>query len=197
MNWHFEIPAIVVQKVKLSEAIKEAWKSAVWTVKQGQDKFLGAYAATVDEQIPGWRETWKNDPGFPNKLAEIEDYIKAICRTNRMPLTTFNRYRTAARKALLMGTPFKFAPQNFTVAEARAIAEGGDEVAKVIRAQKNLRHASTVVAKHATVLPHPEDGENPQDYLDIVSSRLTEHFRLVRETLGEETYQRLVENLRV
>jgi hypothetical protein len=195
MNWNFEIPALVALKMTMSASLQKMWKNAVWTVKQGQDKFLRAYTATIDEQIPEWRERWKADPDFPAKLTEIEEYIKAICRRNGMPATTFNRYRTAARKALLMGTPFRFAAQNFTVAEARAIAEGGEGVAKRLRAGKNLHHATTVVSRHATIIPVPEDGVNPEDYLEMVSGRLSECLRLIRERLGSEIHDRLVENL--
>lgn len=188
----FEIPAIVRQKIKISAKVQSAWKSAVWTVKQGQEKFLMAYKATIDEQIPDWKDRWKNDPGFAQQLAEVEEYISQICRSNGMGLTTFNRYRTAARKALLTGTPFKFAAQNFTIAEAKAISEGGEEVARQIRREKNLNHAASMVAKHATILPIPEPGANPQDYLDIVSRRLADHMALVKERFGDDVCSQLV-----
>ena len=109
MNASFIVPAIVATKLTLSVKVQQLWRDAVWTVKQGQEKFLGAYEATIDEHIPGWRDNWKTDPHFPSRLAVIEAQIKDICRANGMPVPTFNRYRTAARKSLLMGVPFKFA----------------------------------------------------------------------------------------
>jgi hypothetical protein len=192
MNWNFDIPAIVRSKINISAKVQAAWKSAVWTVKQGQDKFLAAYKATIDEQIPEWETTWKTDPHFPARLSEIEDYIKAICRSNKMPLTTFNRYRQGARKSLLMGTPFRFATQNFTVDEARQIAEGGAEVAKEIRHQKNVRHAATVIAKHATLLPIPNTDDNKEDYLEAATKALAAHLDKVRQTLGADVANQLL-----
>jgi len=195
MNWHFNIPAIVQEKIRFSAAVQAAWKSAVWTVKQGQQKFLAAYRATIDEAIPNWQETWQTDPHFGKSLGEIEEHMKAICRSNGMGLTTWNRYRQAARKALLMGTPFHLAAQNFTVDEARQIAEGGQEVAKTLRHEKNLRHAATIVQNHATILPIPKPEDNVEDYLDWLSKNLKEHLAKVAETFGPEATKRLMERL--
>ena len=114
-----------------------------------------------------------------------------------MALTVFNRYRSAARKHLLMEVPFNLAATNFTIQELREIKDGGEERAKEMRQEKNVKHAATVVAKHATILPLPDGFDNEEDYLDVVKARLLEHLDLAKEKLGADAFQRLIQELRV
>jgi hypothetical protein len=105
------------------------------------------------------------------------------------------RYRHAARKALLLEIPFNIARQNFTSAEAQAIAKGEADP-KELRKYKNLQHASSQVTKHATILPLPESDDNPNDYIETVATRLVEHLKVVKERLGEVVHTKLVEQLK-
>ena len=83
------------------------WEEAVWTVKEAQDKFIKAYRATLTE-VAGkdWQQTWRTNPQFPRLLKDVEEEIKDICRKHGMKVTTFHRYRNAARKTVLLGVPF-------------------------------------------------------------------------------------------
>lgn len=95
------------QAVVFSAKLMKDWQEAVFTVKDGQDKFLKCYKRSFTERLgKGWEEKWKTDLHFPDALAEIEAHIKAVCLTAGMKLTTFNRYRNAARKAVLLNVPF-------------------------------------------------------------------------------------------
>lgn len=191
MNCNFIVPAMISKKEILSTKCLALWKAAVYTVKQAQQKFIDAYKQTLHESCPEWETRWQTDPLFQTRLAEVEDNMKDVCRANGMDLTVFNRYRTAARKHVLMKVPFKMASTNFTISELREIKED-PEKAKELRHQKNVKHAAKQVAKHATIIPLPDAFDNDEDYLAAVQSRLTEHLSVAKSKLGPEAYKKLI-----
>ena len=197
MNYSFVVPAARGKKETVSQDVLHLWRAAVFTIKQAQKKFVEAYKATLTDLSPGWQAKWQTEPRFDARLGEVEDYIKTLCLENGMELTVFNRYRSAARKHLLMDVPFKFAATNFTIDELKQIKEGGEDEAKALRKEKNVRHAATVVAKHATILPLPDSLDNQDDYLEMLKARLSQHFCLVKDKLGAEVCKRLIQELTV
>jgi len=195
MTNDFCVPQIVAAKNTVSAETVALWKKAVWTVRLGQKRFLEAYQATLVDFCPDWKSKWKTDGNFHNLIKDAEDTMKLLCGQNGMGLTTFNRYRNAARKSLFIGVDFKLAAQNFTISEIKAIAESGEEVAKSLRKEKQVRHAAQVLSPHATVLPFPDEKEHPEDYLNSVKTKLTEYIAIIRATFGEEEVAKLIDEI--
>jgi len=189
------IPAMVAARYALSQEVRKLWTQAVWSIKQGQKRFFRAYKTTIDQQIPGWKDTWKTDPTFNSKLLDLEDALKAICLQNGMPRTTFKRYRQGARQTLLLGVPFMIVTSHeFTIEEARTIAQSDDpeQTTKEIRANKRFKSAVKQLRQTATVLPLPEGHEDPAEYIKDMRDRLDEHLNRVRERLGAEIVDELL-----
>lgn len=189
------IPTLAAKRYTISEDAQKLWKGAVWNVRQGQVKFLEAYRKTLDELIPGWEGSWKNDPNFSVALGEVEKYIHDICKANGMTNTVFNKYRGAARKSCLMNVKFDFAFSNFTMRQLREICQGGEEKANEIRRSKNIKSAIGLLTNKATVLPLPVEGEHQDDYLENVKGLLAAHIQAVREKYGEDAARKLLEGV--
>jgi hypothetical protein len=95
------------------------------------------------------------------------------------------------RKWAFFDVPFQFGA-NFTVGEvkeaealARSYASGtpqqrANRAYREIRARKNAKSALSQVAKAATVLPFPRQGENPREYRLALLARLQGHLEAVR-----------------
>jgi hypothetical protein len=180
---------MVASNIVLAKKTLELWQAAIWTVKQAQKKFLAAYEATLDDVMPSWKDSWQTDPLFPAKLVEAEDYIKAICRQNGMSLTTFNRYRRAARASVLGDVPFSMA-NNFSLRQIRQIKQGETTAAKLKR-QRRISAAENLVARSAAVLPLPTDQENPVDYIESIGGRFADYLRTIKAQLGEAAFTAL------
>jgi hypothetical protein len=180
----------------ISPELQKLWRTAVFTIKQSQEKFLEAYRKTLDHYCPNWSGTWRNDPHFPRALGDIEKTIWAMCKDNGMNLTTYNRFRGAARKSLLMGVPFNIAAGNFSIQELAEIKAGGNEVAKQMRRQKGVKRALSLLGQSATVIPgEPASGEHPEDYLQSVKQALTVSLAKVKEICGEKAARQLLAEL--
>jgi len=102
------IPAIVSQRLILKKETIAKWQTAISAVEQGQKAFVKAYRATLDDLIPNWQDRWQTDPMFAETVADVESAMKSLCLANGMPLTVFNRYKTATRKAVFLESPFAF-----------------------------------------------------------------------------------------
>jgi hypothetical protein len=193
MNEALMIPVAKASAIVLSKRTVNLWRGAIFSVEEAKKKFLAAYRATLDDAIPGWKTTWQTNPQFPKALMETEDYMKAICQENGMEAMTFNRYRKAARITLLLDMPFKLGSQ-FTIQELRHVKESGDpkrEARKIINA-RHARRAEAVLSKTATVLPLPEKGDNPLEYIEGISGRLAEYLHAAGEYLDKKTYTKLL-----
>jgi hypothetical protein len=188
-----ELPVMKASSVTLKKSTLQLWRGAIHSITEAQDKFLAAYRATLNETIPGWEKNWRNSPHFVSRLIEVEDYMKALCRENGMELTAFNRYRKGARATLLMDVPFKLGA-NFTLEELRHLKRSGNPVreAKRMRQARKVKQAEAVLSQIATVLPLPEKGENPLDYVEGISGRLAEYLFAAREKLSAEAYGKLI-----
>lgn len=180
------LPVMVANKITLGKKTVQMWRNAIFTVKKAQEQFLAAYECTLNDAIPGWRETWHTDPHFPVRLAEVEEYMRAICRQNGMQQTTFTRYRRAARASMLGGVPFSLA-NSFSIQQIRQIKDGQTD-ATTLKRSKWLRAAESVVSKQAAVLPLPSEDENPVDYIECIGGRFAEYLRSIKEPLGEAAF---------
>ena len=105
------IPVSVAQRIALPPDVINLWKGAVWSIKQGQERFIKAFTATLDHLMPDWKTTWKTDLAFSLKLKDVEDAVKEMVRANGLSLRTWNRYVTSARKSLLCGVPLSLVRQ--------------------------------------------------------------------------------------
>lgn len=188
----------VAQIRVLSQKAIQLWEEAVWTVKEAQEKFIKAYRATLTE-VAGkdWHQTWRTNPHFASLLADVESEIREICcGKHKMKLTTFNRYRNAARKTVLLGVPFDLS-KRLTLGQIQAIevqtkdVSGEDkeksvrEIVKEICKQRHIDSAAAVVSKVATVLPLPAEEEPSEDYLAVLKAKLQSHLELVKERFGD------------
>jgi hypothetical protein len=194
MNESISLPVMVANNVTLAKATLHLWHNAIFTVKEAQEKFLTAYRASVNDAIPGWEATWQTDPYFPKKLTEVEDFIKALCQQNGMNLTTFTRYRRAARATILCNIPFSMG-NTFSLVDIHRIKKG-ETSAQAISRYRRQKTAETVLAKYATVLPLPTDGQNSADYIESIGHRLTSYFAAIQQQLGEEVVKELAKTLR-
>lgn len=188
------LPIMAGNNVVLQPKTLQRWTSAIWTVKQAQDKFLTAYQATLDDAIPNWKGSWRSDPNFPSRLVEVEGFMQALCRQNGMPLTSFTRYRKAARAATLGDMPFNMAA-TFSVRELQRIKQG-KATAQEIRQQRRLRNAASVVAKSAAVLPLPTEIDCPAEYISGIRDRLTQYLDDAHGSLDDVSYRALVAEMR-
>lgn len=184
------IPAIVSQRLILRKETLAKWQIAISAVREGQKAFVKAYTATLDDLLPNWRESWKTDPMFAETVADVESAMKEFCLANGMSLTVFNRYKTATRKAVFLDSPFAFG-SGYSIRDIQRVRRGEVTVAEV-KAQKAFHDASNVVAKTCTILPHPDAEMHEDDYIELCTTRLTEHLGVVRARLGEKAFKRLV-----
>jgi len=184
------MPVIASSNITLRNNTIQLWKSAIWTVKQAQDKFLAAYQATVTDAIPNWKTTWRNDPNFPCRLIEVEDFISALCRQNGMPLTTFNRYQKAARAATLGDVSFNLGA-NFSIRELQQVKQGLKTI-QGIRKERRIKAAENVITKTAAVLPLPSENENTGEYIEGIRERLARYLADTQGVLDDETYRKLL-----
>jgi hypothetical protein len=196
MNDPLMIPAVraTANAVVLSKRTVNLWRVAIGSVEEAKKKFLAAYRATLDDAMPGWKTTWQANPQFPKTLMEAEDYMKMLCLENGMERTTFSRYRKAARTSLLMDMPFKLGLE-FSIEQLRTMKRSGNPnlEAKKIRQERIVKRAETVLARTAaTVLPLPEKGENPLEYIEGISGRLAEYLHAAGEHLDKKTYTKLI-----
>ena len=207
----FPTPVHVAQVKVLSQQTIKLWEEAVWTVKEAQEKFIKAYRATLAE-VAGkdWAQTWRTNPHFAHLLNEVEEGIKEICRKHGMTLKTFNRYRNAARKTVLLGVPFdlskKLSLEQLAVVQTASKELKGEEKERTIKKvveqfnkQKQINSAAAVVSKVTTVLPLPDAGEHADDYLEGLSTKLQAHLAVVKERFGEDAVldicNKLVQNV--
>lgn len=193
MTNDFVIPAMVAQKVALPPDVINLWKGAVWSIKQGQERFIKAFGATLDHLMPDWKTTWKTDPRFSLKLKDVEDAVKEMVRANGLSLRTWNRYMTSARKSLLCGVPFEFT-QAMSLEDLKRIAQAANPelLAKQIRKERRTRTVISRAENYATVLPRPNPNDHRADYLDLVTTRLKDHLRIVKEKYGEDGYRAII-----
>ncbi len=183
------LPVMVANKITLAKKTVQMWTNAIFTVKKAQEQFLAAYECTLNDAIPGWRDTWHTDPHFPLMLAEVEEYMKALCRQNGMQETTFTRYRRAARASMLAGVPFSLA-NSFSIQHIRQIKDGQAD-ATLLKRSKRMKAAENFVSKHAAVLPLPTENENPTDYIESIGGRFAEYLRSIKEPLGQSAFKAL------
>lgn len=178
----------MTNETRLSAETVKAIRDAVWTVKEGQEKFVKVYEMCLtDFGGTDWRKTYKKWPNFDEVVGELETQLKAVCIEAGMTLTVFNKYRTAARKYHFFGVPFKFGA-NFSIGEireaqelARAMTTGTDEqkvreAFKAVRAKKNLASAKGIIGKKGTVLMWPEEGSDIDAYFTETIDRVLGHF---------------------
>jgi len=188
------MPIMASSTVTLGNKTIQLWKNAIWTVKQAQDKFLAAYQATVTDAIPDWKTTWRTDPNFPCRLVGVEEFISALCRQNGMPLTTFNRYRKAARAATLGDVSFNLGA-NFSIRELQQIKQGQKTI-QGIRKERRVRAAENIITKTAAVLPLPGENENAGQYIEDIRERLARYLSDTQGCLDDEAYLKLLVELR-
>ena len=184
----------------LSQKTEKAARDAVWTVKEGQEKFMKVYEMCLKDFFgEDWKANSKKHVNFEGILGELEKQLQTICLDAGMTLTVFNRYRTAARKHHLFGVPFKFG-MNFTIGqikEAQGLVKSykdGTEEQKVARAfqelqsQKNLKSAKSIVSKKGTVLFYPEKKEDTAIYFNSTLGKVLDHFEnhTVAENLDKD-----------
>jgi len=193
----FVIPAIVAQRIALPPDVINLWKGAVWSIKQGQERFIKAFAATLDHLMPDWRTTWKTDPMFSLKLKDVEEAVREMARANGLSLRTWNRYVTSARKSLLCGVPFEFT-QAMSLEDLKRIAqaENPELLAKQIRKERRTRTIVSLAENYATVLPNPHPTDHRADFLETAATRLKEYLRIVKEKYGEDGYKTIIEAIK-
>lgn len=200
------VPAIIINAIRVTEETKKLWTKAATNVQQAQKAFLKAYNATlVDALGSDWKCRWKQDTRFHETIAVIEKEMQRLCREQDMPLTVFNRYRSAARKSVLLDVPFAMA-KNLSVKEikqAEVIASNNTEGSKEerikeacqqIKEAKSIQRATSKVSTVATVLPLPEE-EPEESYLEEVSDKLVGHIQSIKEKYGEEAAKKLLDKL--
>lgn len=113
-----------------------------------------------------------------------------------MATPTFNRYRNAARKATLLGVPFRFGV-GLTLNEIRRAQElgGTEEAYQQVQQSKNLKWATTTVQRVGTILPLPYEGQPAAEYAEDMTDLLAAHVARVRESGGDKLAEVLVQKI--
>jgi len=199
MNEIINPPAIVATKYTISEQSRELWRKAIWTIKQAQKRFVRAYDSTLRDTLgDDYKNKWKKDSHFMDTISEIEKDIQKLCREAGMSLTTFNRYRSAARKCVLLDVPFSMAG-HLSLKEIRECAGiPGDDLQAAqhaIREKKIAQWNINRAAKVATVLPLPEKSQHPDTYLQELTPKIIEHLKRVTWEYGAAAGNKMIKDL--
>lgn len=182
---------------ELSANVMTLWERACQRVSDGGEAFRAAYAATLAEVYGrDWKKRWMKDEAFETALHEVEAQMRQICRSKEMALATFNQYKLAARKAVLLGVSFSMG-RRLNVPEIRNIqrkAHGNKELAESLARQARQHHGLQTALNQArrvsAVLPLPMN-ETKEEYLLQAVEELVRLGRAVEERFGQRAARNL------
>lgn len=184
----FTIPA---SASVLNSKTVEKWSKATWSVKDAQEKFVEAYRATLDDQMPGWQDNWKTDAAFDKNLTAVEKIMREICIANNMTAHSFNYYKHAARRILFCGLSWKLGNQNYTKEQCVTLIqtpeERREEVAKEMRRHKTHKRALSKIKADKAVITRPRDGMTAEQHAQWqieVCGQLREYLELTQSVIG-------------